>query len=367
MKVLGYVRDDGACGFYRVAQPFRHVAKNTDMLMGMIQKGDPLTKIFANTDADIIVIPRPNDDQMLEFMRTLKDLGKKLVVDHDDNMFTVSPLSPHYQDFGVEDVVVQTPQGKVKLWTDGDNYNKQENQHRLDNFKRALELVDLVTVTTDILGDVYKEYNDNIAVLPNCVDPKEWTPLPLKKENPEEIRLFWSGGSSHYEDMTVIQDVLPHILKKYPNVSLHLLGSKWDGTLQDCPEEQIHYVDWVPTPAYPYQVRITNPDISLIPLMDTEFSRCKSAIKWIEQSALLVPSVASLVSPYQEVYDGTNGVFIENNSVDGWIAGIEYLIENPLDRWNMATKAHQTVKENFDITKEYQQWYNTYKELHDGS
>jgi len=365
-KVMYYLRDDGACGYYRVDLPIPYMAQRCGIPYSRIMKGDPVSKIAECTNADLCVIPRPNDPYILELLKIMQEGNVKVVVDHDDNMFEISPLSPHYQDFGTEEVKVETPQGVIDLWVDGKNINLKENRQRIDNFKRALEIADAVTVTTESLANVYREYNDNVYVLPNCVDMTLWEPLALKRDNPDEIRLFWAGGSSHYEDWLILKDVLPVILKKYPSAVMHIMGCKWDSTLQGCPPHQIKFHKWVPTPAYPYAIRIVDPDIALIPLQDTKFNRGKSPIKWIEQASLSVPSVTSYVTPYKEVYDGTNGAFVENNNPDAWISAVSYLIENRLDAAVMGGKAQETVRRNFSIDSQYHLWYDAYREIVNG-
>ena len=84
-------------------------------------------------------------------------------------------------------------------------------------------------------------------------------------------------------------------------------------------------------------------------------------------SALAVPSVCSLVSPYKEMYNGANGVFVENNSVDGWVRGISALIEDPILRAKIGGAAQDYVLRHYDINTQYTQWVSAYKELLNGN
>jgi len=40
----------------------------------------------------------------------IQRIGKKVIVDWDDNLFQVSPLSPHYKDFGDGSYAMNTPE-----------------------------------------------------------------------------------------------------------------------------------------------------------------------------------------------------------------------------------------------------------------
>jgi glycosyltransferase involved in cell wall biosynthesis len=365
MKVMYYLRDAGACGYYRADLPMKTMSKWTGTPLARIVHGDPIDKVLKMLDADVALLPRPSDEDMIEIIDVFREHGVKTVADHDDDVFHISPLSPHYADYGIEEVKYNIGGKIVDLWKDGHNFDLAKNRKRLDFFKRSLSRTDAISVTTEELAKSYREYNDNVLVLPNCVDLDNWYKLPLKRDN-EEIRLFWQGGSSHYEDWLLLKDVLPVIFDKYPQVHLHIMGCKWDSTLDGCDPNRWTFHPWVHNEAYHYAVREIDPDICLIPLTDTAFNRGKSPIKWVEQGASGVPSVTSYCTPYKEVYDGANGLFVENET-DAWIEGISYMIDNPLQRWDFGGKAKTTVRKNFDINKECLRWHDAYKELINGS
>jgi len=360
-NLMVFVRDNGACGEYRVNLPYKMAAfKDRDFKVTKIEKGDGAEKIQEGImHSDNILIPRLSDNKFVEVMKSLQQEGKRVIVDYDDDMFNISPLSPHYQEFGTEQVKFNLDGELVDLWEDGKNINIQSNRETMDTIKKGIESADMVTVTTEILAETYRKYNDNVKVVPNCIDLKIWNKLPLI--NRSSIRIGWSGGSSHYEDMCLLTSVLPVIMKKYPQVTLVLVGHKFDGMLKGLPKDRIEFHSWVPTPAHPYRQAILDFDIGVIPLLDTEFNRSKSAIKWVECSALKVPCVASHVSPYKEVATENNGIYVENEP-DAWIKGISMLVEDELLRRRIGNAAYEDVKENFDINTQWKQWVDLYKE-----
>ncbi len=360
MKLSYYLRDDGACGYYRVRLPIETMAKNVSMELCQVTQGVSPKQIEESFDAQLVIIPRIAEAKMLEIMGEFQKLeGKRLIIDHDDNMFGISPLSPHYVDFGVQDVKFNLHGKVMDVWTDGKNINLAQNRERLDMIKRGVEQADMVTVTTEILAEVYREYSNNVVVLPNCVDANLWNKLPMKER--DDVRICWYGGHSHYEDWLLLEEVIPAVMEKYPQAKLVLMGSKWDATLKGIPKDRIEYHPWVPTPAYPYKAAALDADICVIPLVDSEFNRSKSAIKWIEQGALSVPCVASNVSPYKEMATEDNGVFIQDNSPEAWMNGISYLIENKDERRQMGTMARKYVEDNYDINDKWKLWHSAYE------
>lgn len=363
MNITYFLRDNGACGYYRADLPMQKIRQSRKAAIEKIEKGDNHIHIGqALNQANIIFTPRMAEDSFISALKDMQMEGKKLVIDFDDDMFNISPLSPHYKECGIEDVRYVMPGGEVvNLWEDGRNIDIKANKKRLDGVKRALEMSDMVTTTTDVLAGVFSEYNDNVKVLPNCIDPDIWQSLDMKRK--DEIRLYWAGGSSHYEDWCILTDIIPEVMAKYPQVKLVLMGTKFDGTLKKIPKHKVEFHNWVPTPAYPYKSAILSPDICIIPLRNTEFNRCKSAIKWIEMGALGVPSVVSNISPYKEMRNGDNGIFIEDNDPEAWMKGISMLVEDELLRAKIGGNAYRHTMSNFDINKNYPLWINAYKEL----
>ena len=328
-----------------------------------IKAGMNADEIYNKFDSDIIVMPRPCEMQSLKTIKVLKDAGKKVVLDYDDNMFKVSPLSIHYKEFGTEEVRAQINDSWMDIWKNGKNIDTEKNKETLEIVKACVAAADMVTVTQPALADAYKPYNANVHCLPNCVDLDVWQKLPLKRR--DDIRLYWSGGASHYEDWLILQDVLPVIFNKYPQAKLVIMGTVFHGTIKGLDKSRIEIHPWAHTQAYPYKTAIIDADISLIPLQLTDFNVCKSNIKWVEQAALEIPSVTSAVTPYIEHSNGINGVFVENTD-EAWIDGISMLIDDSIMRAKVGAEARATVEKHFSIDKQYIQWSDAYESLTNG-
>lgn len=375
MKIAYFKNSDGGCDYYRAVLPIQTAKKNGSMQAESLWPANIIADISYNKErfqsvmnADVFVLQRVIGKSFLrkihEVILANKTKGK-MVMDHDDNVFRVSPLSNHYCDYGTEEIKIQSGGDVIFEWKDGVNIDIKKNQSRLDEIKWSLENCDMLTVTTGVLADVFRPYCENIRVLPNCVDMNIWNRLPLVRKNPDEVRIYWSGGYSHWEDLFMIKEVLVKIAQDYKNVKIVIGGWKPVGMEMEYPKDQFEFRPWVDTVAYPYATAIADPDIAVIPVVDNEFNRCKSAIKWIEMGSLRVPSVSSLISPYQEMVSlkEDNGIFIEHNSPDSWYKGIEMLVKDAALRKKIGDAAHETVKENFDINTQYHQWVNAYQEV----
>ncbi len=368
MKITAFVRDDGPCGYYRVTLPYSVWAMNDPfVIVDFAKQGIGINELASMLeDSDVVVVPRPGEPNFHILINEMKKEGKRIVVEFDDNLFDVSPFSNHYAHLGTKEVVVALKDGsKMKLWEDGKNIDIKKNVERMNYFKRTLEIADAVTVTTDILADIYREYNGNVYVLPNSIDVNMWKALPFQRT--EEVRFGWFGGSSHYEDLMIIKEPVRLIMEAYENTRFVVFGQAFKGFIKDLPEDRVEIHPWVNIERYHYEAMMMNLDFAVIPLVDNDFNRCKSPIKWIEMSAMEVPCVMSLVSPYREVYTGENAIMIEDNDESAWFSGMSEMIESSILRKSIGAKARKDVEANFDINKNWRLWKFSLEEVLNGS
>lgn len=375
MKVTGFRAGNGGCDFYRCVLPLEAAAEEKKITYNEVWAEKLIADIMLDReelhkkmDADIYLAQRLTTLPFLKRMKSYfvdNKIDGRVVVDFDDNVFKVSPLSNHYADYGTENFQIVFPDGSVHdAWKDGVNIDLKKNRERLDEIKRVIESADGVTTTTSILADVFKQYSDNVKVLPNCINLREWNKFPLVKKE-EEIRLYWGGGMSHWEDLLLIREPLRMIFDKYKNAKIVMLGWMPDGFDQTFPG-RVEFHRWSNFYAYSYKYASLGIDIALIPLVDNEFNRCKSNIKWIEASSLQIPTVVSYCSPYKEVEalsDKDLAVFIDGNEPESWFKGISELIDNPDLRQKIGEKARMVVEKNYDINTQYNRWLTAYSEV----
>lgn len=364
MKVAYLVSDQTACTWYRVVQPIQMAVREKALAARPIyERENPVVASQLINVADLLVMSRATDERLAEVIVGYQKQGKRVIMDHDDNMFACSPLSPHYDELGTENYFHELNGTKIPIWQDGKkDFSIERNKKRLASIKNLCSLVDAVSVTTPRLGNVFRPFSNAIHVLPNCVDLSVWKKLPLIRTS-SEIRMGWSGGASHYEDWLVIAAVLPEIMDIYPNLKLVITGQRFDGTLKGVPKERIEHHHWTHLQAHPYKQSTLDLDFAIIPLKDSEFNSGKSSIKWVEYGALQVPAVTSHVAPYDEVADlvKENGIFVDNTH-EAWIQGLSIMIENAEMRKVMGQRARKTVEEHFDASLKYPLWVSAFNQ-----
>ena len=105
-----------------------------------------------------------------------------------------------------------------------------------------------------------------------------------------------------------------------------------------------------------------NWDIGIIPLVNTEFNKCKSELKYIEFTALGVPIVASDVDAYKDtIEEGVTG-FLANNE-DEWVNKLSMLIEDPKLRNGILNNAREDILKNYNLKSRAKQWDEIFKNL----
>jgi glycosyltransferase involved in cell wall biosynthesis len=292
----------------------------------------------------------------------------------------------------------------------------------LDNIKIAIN----ITTTTPIFAEEIKKYNKNVFVLPNAVDPKEkqFTPKP---EQSDRIRIGWLGGSSHLQDLEILNGVVSKLRGDgfMDKIQLVLCGFDIRGTHTDIdsktgeqrvrgitPMESVwfryekiftdNYTTVSPEyknflmkfsqEEYPnikneaYRRVWTKPistyasnynlfDISLAPIEENIFNKVKSQLKVIEAGFHHKAIIAQDFGPYKidltnaiqygGGFDETaNGILIDTRkNHKDWYNALKKLIQNPEMISVLQENLHNSVKDLYSMEKVTEQRKDLYKQL----
>lgn len=314
-------------------------------------QADPRQMVQGALNADVIVFQRPDCDNKVAVVDKLKQVGKKVVFDNDDTYKPDSGVP------GIMDVSEQVSEINRKL---------------MDFVAKA----DMVTTTTQFLADEYKQYNDNVVILPNMVDPDDWD--EPERNDGYKVRIGLVGSVASNKDY---QDIIPLLdeLNKRDDVQLVLFalppkGERYQQIRKAYAEEIAFWdqynVEWhhfVPMADYHEKLNSLKLDIMLIPRHDSYFNRCKSNLKFLEAAMLEIPVIATGFSdnnsPYDTDINGENGVLIKD--VSDWIPKTVELIEDKNKRRKMGEIAKKYVLDNYNIQDHGHLWEDAYKSLYE--
>ncbi len=227
---------------------------------------------------------------------------------------------------------------------------------------RVMLQADLVVTSTQALADYFKDINPNTHVFPNYLDDSIWTirekPMQIEKDGP--IVIGYMGGASHLPDLELVAPVLLSLDEKYgsrivysfwgappPEKIKNLGNATWhEMNLQDYGEFARHFGE-------------CHADIWIAPLQDIPFNQYKSAIKFMEYTAVGGPTIFSRTRPYTEVIrDGRTGLLASTPA--DWENGLLRLIEDPELRKKLAVGARRSLVDTWLLSDHYNNWVDTY-------
>jgi glycosyltransferase involved in cell wall biosynthesis len=217
---------------------------------------------------------------------------------------------------------------------------------------------DALIVSTPYLKQMYKEFHPNIHVMPNSIDLPEWKHLGGRKHS--RLRIGWIGGGTHGRDLEMVFPVIEELLQKYKDL--------WFYCIHGCPEvykrmAKVYWTrKWATINLYPRFMDSFKFDIGVAPLIDNNFNRGKSNLRWLEYSALKLPSVCSPRPDFdRSISNGVNGFLAE--SPEEWKAALEKLIEDESLRRTVGLSAYQSVFDQFNVTKTSRDYLRLLKEI----
>lgn len=330
-KILALRHKDSVVYQYRVNRPL------VDQLGAKVQrtllrKNDKLTiqELADRYDkkCDVVVIKYIDDRYTLDVLYTMRNTGKfKVVLDLDDNLW-------------------QIPVGNLAMGT------AQQHANRIMSLTESVKCADHITVSTEPLKTALVGLNPNITVLPNYIDPKDWK---FKRKKHKKIRIGWVWSPTHIPDMFVVWDALREIGKR-EDVEIVIFGTEID-VFKDIKTTNIKGVDYQ---EYPRVFMEAGIDISIAPLEDNDFNKCKSNIKWLESTMAGAAFIGSNIYPYEHsVKDGKTGYLAKNTSQ--WIKKMTNLIENPEYRAKMVENAKKEVLEKYTSGECFKEFYSSIK------
>lgn len=364
MRIFFSVTHSG-CSWWRARQPARMIEKlglaEVNVFSTYDTARDELERILQW--ADLIVAQSPAGVQSVALSLRYQEMGKVVVADYDDLVYSCSPFNPGYKTLGLKDVSVKQKDGKeIWMWKDGEKgFSIKDNYFRYRAQTDLLGILDGVTTTNEYLREKYLENmpkgsEDRTYVLPNSIDFDLFKPFP-KKEN-KKLRIGWVASSSHFNEIWFVKYVLEKIFKKYGDSVVFVeLGDVAD--LLKVFKNKMEFHPFVDLSIYPMKFASLNLDIGISPLMNDEFNFYKSQLKWSEYAAMGVPSVVSDLAPYECVKEGITG--LKAKTEKEFVEKLCLLIDNAKLRKEIANNAYQKNYEDFNLKTNAHLWVEAYE------
>lgn len=240
--VLGTSLSGGGSSIYRVLQPMQDLSK-TGILVDMLK---PPVSVGSMLGYDVIYLHKPAESQAVQIIETAHELGIKVWIDHDDDIWNVPVDHTAYHVY--DDVGLS---------------------------RRITMMADLVTVSTKGMEKAVKQlgYAGPVIVVENYV------PFDDHDKAKEDFIVTWRGGRSHPREIDALAPILSEIGKKD---SLWVVGI----TSSLIPQDRYTFQPLLSPNAYMRFIRTLSPSVFINYWEDIPFNHAKSDIFWREATAV---------------------------------------------------------------------------------
>ena len=234
-------------------------------------------------------------------------------------------------------------------------WEKYFNQSKWINFIST----HAIQVSTPYIKKYLEPYNPNIKVFQNQI---AYLP-PFNFRNNKTINIFF-GAINRDKEFQLIIPLLNQITNKYdihfkiighPTLFNQLKGSK--ELLNNAKTLFINYDN--------YLRALDDSDIAILPLIDTEFNRAKSDLKFLECAAHCCCTLCSPVVYSNTVKDNETGLIYHNNNE--FISKLTMLIENTNLRKQIVINAYEYILNHRLLSQHYLErleWYESLFKQH---
>ena len=292
--------------------------QDTEACMGALQ-----------THGTVIFYRTPLFASVLELVKEARRLSLAIIWEVDDLIFDAAVLraTPTLQDLDR-----RTFRGLIK---------------GAGLYRRALQAADAGLASTACLAKAMAEVGGfPVHVVHNALDGRTLQLAESLLESRDSHNdglcriVYGSGSNTHNHDFKQASPALLELFGTYPNLRLRLIGELRLDRGFDRFANQIERFQ--PRDYAAYLALVAECQINLAPLEPSLFNDCKSNIKWLEASALAIPSACSPRAEFsQAIVQGENGFLCDGTS--SWQHALKTLIEQPRLRQRMGAAARTTA------------------------
>ncbi len=285
-------------------------------------------------DYDIFILHRvPYTDLIGQLLELAHQRGKMALFETDDLIF--EPDLVQYDGYYRSLPLIEAPE-----------YVRKVYRHL-----KTLERCDYALTTTGYLAKALRRHHQRVFISRNALSSEfvrlaeEARRHKVKRPDDRVVLGYVSGSTSHDQDFMTVSNALLHIMNKYPQVELRIIGSLNLGERFAPVQQRIRTTPLIPWQDVPRESQTI--DINLAPLeQDNPFCQSKSEVKYIEAGILGIPTVASRTEAFEFAIRPGETSFLANDTHE-WIECLELLIRDPDRRIAVGEAARSDVLQNY--------------------
>jgi glycosyltransferase involved in cell wall biosynthesis len=271
--------------WYRAALPAMHLGAEWAGVRGEPPKLAFVTGLSTRAldvdemfEYEAVVLQQPRGAAWLRLIRRLQKAGVKVLFEIDDDVHAVGKHPGHM-------------------------YRTAFSRAHVREMELNMRAADGLIVSTEFLAQRYRALNERIWVCRNGLDLGRYAMTPPR--GGEQVTIGWAGGTGHREPMIAWVNAVGRVMEQRPNTRFLTVGERFaDLLVPHFGEQRAVALPFSELDSYP--AAMAGWDIAIAPAGRTNFFRAKSDLRWLEASALGVPTIADPFV-YDEIEDGVTG------------------------------------------------------------
>jgi len=303
---------DGLSGinYHRLMTPFLRLKEEENLEVHFFQNFNDLKEFDLTKVKNLVGSRRFSVSDHKAFKKFLVENDVKLILDNDDYWILPKDNPAH------------------------EHYKKVES-HAIKN---SIKIADEIWTPSAYLAERMKKINPDAVyrVIPNTVHQaeKQWRDADKDVSVDYKVRFGYIGANGHQKDL----DMMGMTFEDYELYSMALM---------DYPERLKAKYRMNPVDITQYAQLYKFFDVSLSPLKNSTFNKCKSELKVVEAGFTRTAIIASNVTPYKEVIQhGKTGILC--STPKEWKEAVESMTLTKA--WELGNNLYEYCKKHYDLS-----------------
>jgi glycosyltransferase involved in cell wall biosynthesis len=205
-------------------------------------------------------------------------------------------------------------------------------------------LSDHVVVGNSFLGDYARQFNAKVTIVPTSVDTSRYRVRSEShsRNGHSPLVVGWTGSSTSQTYLEWFAPVLRELVSR--------AGIEFRVHSNRKPELSGIPFEWRPWSPESEVEEISQFDVGIMPMPDTDWARGKCAMKALLYMSVGVPAIGSDIGANRDVItNGVNGFLASTK--DDWIAQTMMLMSDPSLRDSLAAEGRKTVEKSYSMER----------------
>lgn len=251
----------------------------------------------------------------------------------------------------IDDLVFDMKYLDMMLDTIGEKGNQSYWLAYFASIQAIAKQMDFFITTNDFLAEKLKaSFNRPCAVIPNSLNDEQVNAslayAAQKSKQPRQFTIgYFSGSPTHAKDFAVVEPELITFLNQHQEVTLNVVGyMRFSKEMRKLVlSDRVVFLPMVDFRKL--QRLMSEVDVNIAPLVDNDFTNCKSELKFFEAAIVETTTIASPTFAFKHaIQEGKTGFLARPGE---WHDKLEYLYAHPKENRQIALAAKKYCLSNY--------------------